>query len=66
MSEFNDAYNLVYNIVANHGGRLWAFPKKAYLYIMNGRLFIHWIDEGYSSSVNEIWCKKFLIRKFAN
>jgi len=42
------AYDTLYSIVSMKGGKMWAIPGRAILYIKSGKLFVYWVDEKYS------------------
>jgi len=60
------AYDTLYSIVSMKGGKMWAIPGRAILYIKSGKLFVYWVDEKYSVSVSDWWCEKYIKRNYCN
>lgn len=54
-------YIQVYNMVKALGGKIWAFYGDSVLYIKDGKLRIYRVKDKYSVTVNEFWCKRWLI-----
>jgi hypothetical protein len=42
---------------------MWAVYGEAVLYIRDGKLWVNWLNAGYSINVGEIWCERWLENK---
>lgn len=56
-------FHEVWNIVKTFGGKMWAVYGEAVLYIRDGKLWVNWLNTGYSINVGEIWCERWLENK---
>ena len=57
------SYREVWNVVKSLGGKMWAVYGEAVLYIRDGKLWVYWMNTGYTVSVGEIWCGRWLESK---
>lgn len=57
------SYAQVWNMIKALGGKAWAYYGKSVVYIRNGKLWVYRLDNKYSVSVSEQWCRKWLLAK---